>query len=361
MRRQRGPGYRSSIFLSPLDVHVNRTPVSGRILEIDYRPGRFLPAYRHDAAADNERSEIRIDHQGRTVVCRQVVGLLARRVVCRLVPGMDVTPGQRLGIMKFGSRMDIFLPTDSDVHVVVGEAVRGGETIVARLQPLRGAAIRDRNQRSPLTWPKCFRSFKGGSRNRRFQRGVFLLPSLLTVANMFCGWGCIVLAMRGDYVTAAPLIGFAMVLDTLDGRIARLTGATSAFGEQFDSLADVISFGVAPATLVYAWGLEPLGRLGGAVAFLYVTRHGHATRPVQHPGQGGRQTILRRSAEPAGGGGTRRHCLCVPPRRSPARVRRSWQLLVVLVFSRADGEPEFDSAASTRSFQRGAGRRSHCW
>ena len=129
-----------SIFLSPLDVHVNRTPVSGRILEVDYHPGRFLPAYRYDAATDNERSEIRIDHQGRTVVCRQVVGLLARRVVCRLVPGMDVTPGQRLGIMKFGSRMDVFLPTDSDVHVAVGEMVRGGETIIARLRPLRGTA-----------------------------------------------------------------------------------------------------------------------------------------------------------------------------------------------------------------------------
>ena len=118
---------------------------------------------------------------------------------------------------------------------------------------------------------KVLSVFQGRQRTRRFQRGVFLLPSLLTVANMFCGWGCIVLAMRGDYVTAAPLIGFAMVLDTLDGRIARLTGATSEFGEQFDSLADVISFGVAPATLVFAWGLEPLGRLGGAVAFLYVT------------------------------------------------------------------------------------------
>ena len=118
---------------------------------------------------------------------------------------------------------------------------------------------------------KVLSVFQGQHRTRRFQRGVFLLPSLLTVANMFCGWGCIVLAMRGDYVTAAPLIGFAMVLDTLDGRIARLTGATSEFGEQFDSLADVISFGVAPATLVFAWGLEPLGRLGGAVAFLYVT------------------------------------------------------------------------------------------
>lgn len=118
---------------------------------------------------------------------------------------------------------------------------------------------------------KVLSAFRGRQPTRRFQRGVFLLPSLFTVANMFCGWACIVLAMRGDYVTAAPLIGFAMVLDTLDGRIARLTGATSEFGEEFDSLADIISFGVAPATLVFAWGLEPLGRLGGAVAFLYVT------------------------------------------------------------------------------------------
>ena len=129
-----------SIFLSPLDVHVNRTPVSGRILEVDHHPGRFLPAYRHDAAADNEHNEIRIDHQGQTIVCRQVVGLLARRVVCRLVPGMDVTPGQRLGIMKFGSRMDVFLPTGCDVHVAVGETVRGGETIIARLRPMHGSA-----------------------------------------------------------------------------------------------------------------------------------------------------------------------------------------------------------------------------
>jgi phosphatidylserine decarboxylase len=124
-----------SIFLSPLDVHVNRTPVSGRILQVDYRPGRFLPAYRGEAAVENERSEIWIDHAGRTVVCRQVVGLLARRVVCRLVPGMDVRQGQRLGIMKFGSRMDVFLPSDSVFEVDVGDTVRGGETIVSRLIP----------------------------------------------------------------------------------------------------------------------------------------------------------------------------------------------------------------------------------
>ena len=105
---------------------------------------------------------------------------------------------------------------------------------------------------------------------RRFRRGTYLLPSLFTVANMFCGWACIVFAMRGDYVTAAPFIGFAIILDGLDGRVARATGATSDFGVEFDSLADVISFGVAPATLVFAWGLEPLGRLGWAVAFLWL-------------------------------------------------------------------------------------------
>ena len=102
--------------------------------------------------------------------------------------------------------------------------------------------------------------------SRRFQRGVYLLPSLMTVANMACGWACVVYAMRGDFGTAAPLIGIAMVLDMFDGRIARLTGSTSDFGGEFDSFADVISFGVAPATLVYAWGLEPLGRLGWAGA-----------------------------------------------------------------------------------------------
>src|SRR5438132_9663640 len=105
---------------------------------------------------------------------------------------------------------------------------------------------------------------------RRFRRGVYLLPSLLTMGNMFCGYACVVYAMRGEYETAAPFIGFAVVLDMLDGRIARLTGTTSEFGVQFDSLADVISFGVAPAMLSFAWGLQPLGRLGWAAGFLVV-------------------------------------------------------------------------------------------
>jgi len=100
---------------------------------------------------------------------------------------------------------------------------------------------------------------------------VYLLPSLFTMGNMFCGYACVVYAMRGEYETAAPFIGLAILLDMLDGRIARLTGTASAFGVEFDSLADVISFGMAPAILSFQWGLSPLGRLGWAAGFLFVT------------------------------------------------------------------------------------------
>src|SRR5918992_162325 len=84
---------------------------------------------------------------------------------------------------------------------------------------------------------------------RGFRKGVSLLPSLFTLANLFCGWACVVFAMKGEIATAAPFIGFAVVLDMLDGRIARMTGTTSDFGVQLDSLADLISFGMAPAVL----------------------------------------------------------------------------------------------------------------
>ncbi len=105
---------------------------------------------------------------------------------------------------------------------------------------------------------------------RRFRRGVYLLPSMFTLANMFCGYACIVYAMRGELEKAAPLIGFAIVADMLDGRIARMTGSTSAFGVEFDSLADIVSYGVAPAIMVFQWGLHPLGRLGWAAGFVFV-------------------------------------------------------------------------------------------
>ena len=122
-----------SIFLSPMDVHVNRVPASGRVTRVTLTPGQFLPAYRHDAGGKNERSEIWIDHGGQPIVTRQIVGMLARRVVCRLMDGERVRAGQHLGVMKFGSRMDVFLPVSATITVQVGATVRGGETIIAVL------------------------------------------------------------------------------------------------------------------------------------------------------------------------------------------------------------------------------------
>jgi CDP-diacylglycerol--serine O-phosphatidyltransferase len=107
-------------------------------------------------------------------------------------------------------------------------------------------------------------------RNRRFRRGIYLLPTIFTIGNLFFGFYSLVLAFRGDFERAALMIVVAGVLDGLDGRIARLTGTTTEFGNQFDSLADVVSFGVAPALLVYRWALLPLGRIGWLVTFLFL-------------------------------------------------------------------------------------------
>jgi phosphatidylserine decarboxylase len=120
-----------SIFLSPLDVHINRIPVGGRVSRVEYTPGRFLAAYRPDSARVNERNEVWIEADSGTVVCRQVVGVLARRLVCRVAPGATVRTGERFGLMKFGSRIDLYLPPRATLRVTAGDRVRSGETVVA--------------------------------------------------------------------------------------------------------------------------------------------------------------------------------------------------------------------------------------
>jgi len=122
-----------SIFLSPIDVHVNRVPVGGRIAEVKYHPGRCLPAFKTEAGDLNEFTEITVEHAGQPIVFRQIVGVLARRVVCRVKVDDVVDAGDRFGIMKFGSRMDVFLPTDAILRVQVGERVWGGVTVIAEL------------------------------------------------------------------------------------------------------------------------------------------------------------------------------------------------------------------------------------
>jgi phosphatidylserine decarboxylase len=127
-----GSWHQITIFLSPMDVHINRTPVSGRVMRVDYRAGKFLPAY-NEGSNDNELNEVWVDHDGRPVVFRQVVGILARRIVCRVHEGQVLERGERVGLMKFGSRMDVFLPTDATLRVAVGDRVIAGETVLATL------------------------------------------------------------------------------------------------------------------------------------------------------------------------------------------------------------------------------------
>jgi phosphatidylserine decarboxylase len=125
-----------SIFLSVLDVHINRAPYAGRIQSVTYRPGRYLTAFSPASATENERSELTVERtvrgQDRTMVFRQVVGLLARRVVTRVQPGDSVETGQRIGLMKFGSRMDVFVPPGVELLVTKGDRTVAGESALAR-------------------------------------------------------------------------------------------------------------------------------------------------------------------------------------------------------------------------------------
>lgn len=121
-----------SVFLSVVDVHVNRSPYRGEVVESSYRKGSFLAAYRRESAHRNERSELWLREGDRTVVFRQIVGVLARRIVTRTGLGQHLATGERMGLMKFGSRMDVFVPPECELTVTKGQRVRGGETVIAR-------------------------------------------------------------------------------------------------------------------------------------------------------------------------------------------------------------------------------------
>jgi len=125
-----GTAQQVSIFLSPLDVHVNRSPVGGLVVDVDYRPGAFLPAYKPEASERNERTSIAIQGEAGRVVVRQIAGVLARRIVCRVRPGDKLGAGERFGMIKFGSRTDVVLPASVRLSVRTGDRVRAGETIL---------------------------------------------------------------------------------------------------------------------------------------------------------------------------------------------------------------------------------------
>jgi phosphatidylserine decarboxylase len=125
-------GTKVGVFLSVFDVHVNRVPVSGRVAGVDYRKGRFLAAWNTIASDENERCGVVIDHPRGPVRVVQVAGLIARRIICRLEEGDDVARGGRYGLIRFGSRVDLYLPAAAEVTVKIGDRVKGGESAVAR-------------------------------------------------------------------------------------------------------------------------------------------------------------------------------------------------------------------------------------
>ena len=120
-----------SIFLSPLDVHINRIPASGKVDYLSYLPGKFLAAYKDKASTDNEQTAIGISTPNGKILFKQIAGVLARRIVCRLKLGQDVQIGERFGMIRFGSRVDIFLPEGLELKVQKGDKVVGGETELA--------------------------------------------------------------------------------------------------------------------------------------------------------------------------------------------------------------------------------------
>ena len=125
---------RISIFLNVFDVHINRVPCEGVIEDVQYQPGLFLVASKPDATLRNEQNALMIRTvQGPKVLCVQVAGLIARRIVCWISPGDRAVRGERFGLIRFGSRMDTFLPIGTAVRVAVGDRVKGGETILGEL------------------------------------------------------------------------------------------------------------------------------------------------------------------------------------------------------------------------------------
>lgn len=128
------PLMRISVFMSVFNCHVNRAPIAGRISEISYRPGKFLNASLDKASVDNERNSLRIDMaDGRSIAVVQIAGLVARRILCFATKGQDVRTGERFGLIRFGSRLDVYLPEGVEPQVTLGQTCVAGETVIATI------------------------------------------------------------------------------------------------------------------------------------------------------------------------------------------------------------------------------------
>src|SRR6478672_1222598 len=128
-----------SVFLSPLNVHINRSPIAGHITKAEYIRGKKLPATKNEASFVNERNSLTIAGENITVVCTQIAGILARRIVCRVKEGDNLTIGERFGLIKFSSRTDLLMPANVDLAVKIGDKVKGGVSVIAKVNTTNGS------------------------------------------------------------------------------------------------------------------------------------------------------------------------------------------------------------------------------
>ena len=216
-----------SVFMNVFNVHSNRSPVDGTVKERWYFPGAFVNAALDKASLDNERNALWLrTPAGHDVTCVQVAGLIARRILCYVGAGAQLERGQRFGFIRFGSRVDLYLPLDAEVKAALGDKVYASETVLAWLKPRRRTGRRSR--------PDAARRRRRRARDLR-RRGIYLLPNLFTTGVLFCGFFAIVQAMNGRFEVGCIAIFVAMVLDGMDGRVARWTNTQSEFGAQYDS------------------------------------------------------------------------------------------------------------------------------
>jgi phosphatidylserine decarboxylase len=125
------PCNRVSIFLSVFNVHINRSPIAGKVVFRHFQPGKFFPANADKASTENEQNVLIIDDNGFRVMVKQIAGIIARRIVCWVDPGAGVTRGERFGLIRFGSRTELYLPVSAQIKVKVGDHVQGGSTVIA--------------------------------------------------------------------------------------------------------------------------------------------------------------------------------------------------------------------------------------
>jgi phosphatidylserine decarboxylase len=124
-----------SVFMSVFNVHVNRIPISGQVYYVKYNKGRFLPAFEDKASLENEQNELGLDTSRGKIILKQIAGIIARRIVCKIKPGDAVKAGERFGMIKFGSRVDLFLPNNTEIKIELNQKVKAGETVIGVFKP----------------------------------------------------------------------------------------------------------------------------------------------------------------------------------------------------------------------------------